>query len=623
VSYPPSPPNRVGTFSPLSHRGFTLLFSGQLASALGDQAFALALPWTVLAVTGDVAQVALVLAAEAIPRVILLPLGGALADRINPRLVMLLSDIGRAGVVGALGVTLLLGLPPLWVVALLAALQGAGSGLFLPGSQAILPWTVRNTEIPAANGLMQTILWLTMVVGPVLGGVAVAAQAAIAFLVDAVSFIISAITLAGIRLLPPDTPGAKASVTDDEVTLHEDSDNSIPLVTTGGASTAEEATMELSVAARSATDQAVTDVDTTVGSSAQAEVAVIDEPAVEDRGAPGDLVDVATEIEVIEIEVIEIEMTEVVRVAAATALVMPVSTQLSQERSGASETSQDRAAVEPWPAAGTVREASDEQTLSQSPAGANAEGQTNPVARSSVWGEMSAGMAYALGQPLMRTAIAASILGNLAYTGTFGVALILLSRNLDPSPVALGLLLGACGIGGVLGGLVAGPVGRLRRRSTLALLLWALMPVALVLVPVYAGAAAQLPFHIDLSAVNFGDVAIGDRQLGPLNFGDQIASLTDQQRLLAVAVLLGLTSCIIALGETVFITIMQQRIPANLMARVFSVQLMAAGVAQPLSLIAAGFLSAMFGAGFAFLAAAVLFFIAAIIGLFSPALRRA
>jgi MFS family permease len=638
VSYPPSPPNRVGTFSPLRHRGFTLLFSGQLASALGDQAFALALPWTVLAVTGDVAQVALVLAAEAIPRVLLLPLGGALADRINPRLVMLLSDIGRAGVVGALGLTLLLGLPPLWVVALLAALQGAGSGLFLPGSQAILPWTVRNTEIPAANGLMQTILWLTMVVGPVLGGVAVAAQAAIAFLVDAVSFIISAITLAGIRLLPPDTPGAKASATDDEVTLHEDSDTSIPLVPTGVASTAEEATMELTVATRSATDQTVTDVDTTGGSSAQAEVAAIDKPAVEDRVAAGDLVDVATEIEVIEIEVIEIEvieievieievieveMTEVVRAAAATALVMPVSTQLSQERSGASETSQDRAAVEPWPVAGTVRQTSDEQILSRSPAGAKAEGQTNQAARSSVWGEMSAGMAYALGQPLMRTAIAASILGNLAYTGTFGVALILLSRNLDPSPVALGLLLGACGIGGVLGGLVAGPLGRLRRRSTLALLLWALMPVALVLVPVYAGAAAQLPFHIDLSAVNFGDVAIGDRQLGPLNFGDQIASLTDHQRLLAVAVLLGLTSCIIALGETVFITIMQQRIPSHLMARVFSVQLMAAGVAQPLSLIAAGFLSAMFGAGFAFLAAAVLFFIAAIIGLFSPALRRA
>jgi Flp pilus assembly CpaE family ATPase len=82
-------------------------------------------------------------------------------------------------------------------------------------------------------------------------------------------------------------------------------------------------------------------------------------------------------------------------------------------------------------------------------------------------------------------------------------------------------------------------------------------------------------------------------------------------------------SGIIARGETIFITILQQRIPPELMARVFSVQLMSAGVAQPLSLIAVGFLSATLGAGVAFIAAAALFFIAAIIGLSSRALRRA
>src|SRR5438552_911668 len=106
-------PKRVGPLAPLRHRSFSFLFSGQLTSALGDQVFALALPWTVLVVTGEVGQVALVLAAEAIPRVLLLPVGGALADRINPRLVMLLSNVSRAIVVGALGVTLLSGLPPL------------------------------------------------------------------------------------------------------------------------------------------------------------------------------------------------------------------------------------------------------------------------------------------------------------------------------------------------------------------------------------------------------------------------------------------------------------------------------------------------------------------------------
>jgi MFS family permease len=450
-------------------------------------------------VTGDVGQVALVLAAEAVPRVLLLPVGGALADRINPRLVMLLSNISRAAVVATLGVTLLSGLPSFWLVIVFAALQGASSGLYLPGSQAILPWTVRNAEIPAANGLMQIILWLTMVIGPVLGGIAVAGQVATAFLADAASFLVSAFTLAGIRLTPPDTPAARAA------------SNSGAIAPDGEAQTAANASQE-------------------------------PEPVT---AAPSQ-----------ELNTQELKTNE-------------------------------------------------------------------PRKRASIFSEMGAGMAYAFGQPLMRSALMVTILGNLAYIGTFGVALILLSRRLDPSPLTLGLLLSACGIGGVLGGLAAGPVGRLRHRGLLTLLLWSIMPLALFLTPIYAGTAASLPFPLDLTVVNFGEVTIGDVQLGILNYGDQLAGLTTDERLLAIAILLGLTTGVIALGETVFITVLQQRIPPHLMARVFSVQFIAAGVAEPISLVAAGLLTATLGAGVAFFAAAALFFIAALIGLSSRTLRRA
>src|SRR5512146_2409167 len=72
-----------GILAPLRRRNFSLLFSGQLISVLGDQVYSLALPWTVLAVTGDPRQMALVLTAAAIPRVALLLVGGALSDRLN------------------------------------------------------------------------------------------------------------------------------------------------------------------------------------------------------------------------------------------------------------------------------------------------------------------------------------------------------------------------------------------------------------------------------------------------------------------------------------------------------------------------------------------------------------
>src|SRR5262249_3124960 len=194
------PARRPGLFAPLRRRNFSLLFSGQLISTLGDAAYTLALPWTVLAVTGDPRQMAIVLAAEAVARVLMLLIGGALADRLSPRIVLLAADLGRLVVLVVLGVALFAGLPPRWIVALVAGLQGAGSGLFQPGVGALIPRTVSEGELPGANGLMQIIQFLSLAFGPLLGGIATAAQASVAFLADASSFLISALTLFGIRL---------------------------------------------------------------------------------------------------------------------------------------------------------------------------------------------------------------------------------------------------------------------------------------------------------------------------------------------------------------------------------------------------------------------------------------
>jgi MFS family permease len=597
-------PKRPGPFTPLRQRNFSLLFSGQLISALGDQAYAIALPWTVLAKTGDIIQMAIVLAAETVPRVLLLLVGGALADRLNPRIVMLLADIGRAGVVIALGVTLFSGLPPLWIVATLAALQGAGSGLFLPGSQSILPRTVRSADIPAANGLMQMILWSTMIVGPVLGGIATAAQAGVTFIVDGASFLVSAITLAGIRLSPRETPASANNGIVEPLP-----EETVELLAVGNATTAEEAPVAPAEAdGRDMANGALPDETPTLHLSATArpteaprfpeDVVSSDHPALEEA-AP------------------ESELAKAESAADAPQTESPSSDEAPAEEPAHDKDTADEAII---PDAPTMP-----ATVLPAPGGAveASTERSTPPTQSGMRSEIGAGVAYAFGQPLMRTTMVVSVLGNLAFSAAFGVALIVLSRNLDSSPVTLGLLLGASGVGGVLGGLASGPIGRGRGRSPIILLLWLMMAAALAFVPIVAGAAAQFPFPVDLNSVNFGDVTLGGVDLGVINLGDQIAGLTPPERLLAVAAVLGLVSCIIALGETVLITILQQRIPPDLMGRVFSVQFLAGGVTQPLSLIAAGFVTAKYGPGVAFLAAAVVFFIAALIGLFSPTLRRA
>jgi len=464
---PATPARRIGAFTPLRRRNFSLLFSGQVISMLGDQAYGLALPWTVLVVTSDPRQVGIVLAAGAAPRVVLLLLGGALADRLSPRAVMIFADLMRVVVVGALGFTLIHGLPALWVVCLLAGLEGAGSGLFQPGSQALIPATVPPDELPAGNGLMMIIQFLTLIIGPIAGGVATAAQASVAFFADAASFGVSALSLFGIRLPK--------------------------------------------------------------------------------RGAQANTITTA--------------------VASAT----PLATAVAGEGEALAV---DTLAVGAVP---------------------------TPTKRTSIVGEIGAGFRYAFGNPLLRTAMTMTILGNFAFSGLANVALIVLAHALSPNPLTLGYILAAIGVGGVIGGLSATVLGRAKRRGPILMVLWVVISGLMVAATLVAGPAGRV-------------------QLGPLGVV-QFTALPVDWRAPAVAIAMGLLALLLALTDTTFLTIMQQTIAPEYLARVFSIQFTAGGITQPLSLLLAGVLAATVGPGVVFVGSAVILLLAVVVGMSSRALR--
>ena len=125
--------------APLRHRGFRLLVSGQLASNVGDAFYAVALPWYVLAEHGGPLLLGTVLAAYGIPRTVLLAVGGHASDRWGPWTVMMTSDGVRAFAAAALAVAAASGPARAAVLVPIAAVLGAGEGLFLPGSFAIVP----------------------------------------------------------------------------------------------------------------------------------------------------------------------------------------------------------------------------------------------------------------------------------------------------------------------------------------------------------------------------------------------------------------------------------------------------------------------------------------------------
>ena len=189
---------------PLEVRSFRLLAGGQFASTIGDYCYAVALPWLVLSTHGSALLLGAVLACYGIPRTLLIPVGGVLADKIGPRTVMLAADVARCALVVALAVLAARHTASLAALGPIAAFIGAGEGLFLPASFAIMPSLLDEDRLTAGNALSTAAVQAGSLIGPALGGVLVAVTHAstAAFAIDAVSFAVSALTLALIPRAP-------------------------------------------------------------------------------------------------------------------------------------------------------------------------------------------------------------------------------------------------------------------------------------------------------------------------------------------------------------------------------------------------------------------------------------
>ncbi len=196
---------------PLAVSGFRLLSIGQFTSTAGDYCYAVALPWLVLSARGGPLLLGTVLACYGVPRTALIPLGGILADKLSSRTVMLVADALRCVLVAGLTVLAARHIDALAALAPIAALLGAGEGVFLPASFSIMPTLLPAAQLAAGNAISTALVQVGSLAGPVLAGVLVAAAgSAPAFAADAASFAVSAIALSliGARRPAPAQPGA-------------------------------------------------------------------------------------------------------------------------------------------------------------------------------------------------------------------------------------------------------------------------------------------------------------------------------------------------------------------------------------------------------------------------------
>ncbi len=193
----------------LGIRNFLLLWLGQGTSLIGDCFNFIALPWLVLQLTGDGLALGTVLALEGVPRALFMLVGGAITDRFSSRAIMLLSDVFRLFLCVLLVVLVVTGAVNLWVLYAIALCFGFISGFFQPAAGAIMPSLVPASQLQTANALYQGTTQLLGFVGPLLAGGVIAAFGtstggtdgasnlgiAVAFGIDALSFLVSIVTL--------------------------------------------------------------------------------------------------------------------------------------------------------------------------------------------------------------------------------------------------------------------------------------------------------------------------------------------------------------------------------------------------------------------------------------------
>lgn len=195
-----------------SNKGFRLLWIGQLLSDTGTQVGGLAYPLLILALTHSAVLAGTVGTVRAITIICLQLPAGALSDRFDRRLTMIICDIMRAVLLAVLTVLIVTHLASWPVVMTVSVIEGGANAIFTPAVAAALPEIVPDSRLEAAWAATEARGYGASLAGPALGGVLYGLGQAVPFLTDAVSYVASFGTVSRIngRFRPENAAGRKA-----------------------------------------------------------------------------------------------------------------------------------------------------------------------------------------------------------------------------------------------------------------------------------------------------------------------------------------------------------------------------------------------------------------------------
>jgi MFS family permease len=189
IAAPPSSAFRRG-FIALRHRNYRLFWYGQIVSLVGTWMQSVSQPWLVLLLGGSPLQLGTVLALQFAPAMVLAPLGGVLADRVDKRKVLMAAQVGAMAQAIVLFTLTVTGVVEIWHVMVLAAVLGLVNAVEMPVRQAFAAELVPRTDLVNAIALNSASFNLARVVGPAVAGLALAFYGpAFNFGINAVSYL--------------------------------------------------------------------------------------------------------------------------------------------------------------------------------------------------------------------------------------------------------------------------------------------------------------------------------------------------------------------------------------------------------------------------------------------------
>ena len=217
---PGSPPPRRGLRgivldpTPLRlDRDYRLLWTGQAISSTGRMITQVVLPYQVYVLTNDLLAVGFLSIVQLVPILAFSLGGGAVADSVDRRKLLLITQVALMGCSMALVLLALMPAPPLAALYAVAFISAGLAAVDQPARSSSIPRLVPPERMPAAISLNQAVFNASAIVGPAIGGIVLAAAGiAAAYVLDAITYLGAIVALLFMRPIPPARGVTRASI---------------------------------------------------------------------------------------------------------------------------------------------------------------------------------------------------------------------------------------------------------------------------------------------------------------------------------------------------------------------------------------------------------------------------